>query len=818
MKLFICEKPSQAKDLAPHVGARERGNGAFTGTGVTLTWCIGHLLEQAKPEHYDPKLASWDLALLPVLPQQWTLNVKDSVKAQFNIVAKLLKQATEVVIATDADREGEVIAREVMQLVGYRGPVKRLWLSALDPASVRKALGKLIDGPKTVSLYESGLGRGRADWLGGMNLTMALTKAFGTGGKDGTLHFGRVQTPVLALIVRREQAIRNFVPKTCYDLRSTFDLAGSAVPMGWVPPAAILDRDGHLVAKPMAEAAAARVRGQPAQITRVDTTAERELAPLLFSLGSLQREASAKYGLKAQAVLDACQGLYETHKASTYPRTDCEYLPVSMYGEAAGVLEAIATIDPALRPLATKASAGANGTPGRAFNDKKITAHHAIIPTANARVTLTALTRTERLVYDLIRRRYLAQFLGDYEYAKTVIEVDCKGELFRVTGKVPKVPGWRAVLETSEGPVSKAADREEADAEAIALPAVKPGAPARNLTCELDTRQTKAPKRYTEGTLLAAMESIDREIDDERLKKIMRTKEKAGIGTDATRSSIIENLFRRDYIGNDPKKKKEILPLAKGEALIELLGKVAPQLVDPVLTAQWEDKLMQIEAGSYRLEQFEAELGDWIRELTQRIRAQAGTQRIGKPSTSAAADASCPCPACQAPMRRIKRPKGYFWGCSAYQDGCKTTLPDNDGKPGQRSAPAGRASGATAPARSPGVTFPCPGCGKPLRQRTGASGPFWGCSDYPNCKTTLPDAGGKPGVRTDDVAGRSTRAEVRATTMPGAAKPADGKIGDACPGCGKGALTMRVASGSGRPFAGCTCFPTCRYFRWLPQS
>lgn len=813
MKLFICEKPSQAKDLAPHVGARERGNGAITGQGVTVTWCIGHLLEQAKPEHYEPRLVSWDINLLPVLPQQWALKVKDEVKAQFHVVEKLLKQASEVVIATDADREGEVIAREVMQLVGYRGPVKRLWLSAMDPASIKKALGKLIDGPKTVSLYQSGLGRGRADWLGGMNLTMALTKAFGTGGKEGTLHFGRVQTPVLALIVRRERAIRNFVPKTHYGLKAAFDLAGVNVPMGWMPLAEILDKDGHVSDKAAGEAAVARARRQLGTVTNVVTTPERELAPLLYSLGTLQRDASARYGLKAQAVLDACQSLYETHKATTYPRTDCEYLPESMFGDAPAVLDALVAIDPTLRTLT---AAAAFSKPGRAFNDKRITAHHAIIPTLNPRVTLADLNKTERLVYDLIRRRYLAQFLGDFQFLKTVIDVDCRGEMFRVTGKAPQVVGWRVVLQDA-GSVSskKASDNagsEENDEAPIDLPQVKTGASAQNLLCELDTRKTQAPKRYNEGTLLAAMDSIDKEIDDERLKKIMRTKEKAGIGTDATRSVTIENLFHRAYIGNDTKKKKDIVPLPKGEALVDLLERVAPQLVDPALTAEWEDKLMQIEAGTYRLEAFEAELSEWIKTLTQRIRDQAGTQRLPSSGPTIA------CPACSAPMRRIKGPKGFFWGCSAYAQGCKSTLPDVDGQPGQPRTPAERERSPNPQNGPTELSYPCPQCHKPLRARSGAKGPFWGCTGYPNCTYTAPDDGGKPGSRVQDVAGRATPSERQRTIAAAASAAAPAaQVGDLCPACHAGSLVQRFAKEKGRHFLGCSKFPACRHFQWLAK-
>ncbi|WP_186085287.1 DNA topoisomerase 3 [Burkholderia gladioli] len=676
MKLYICEKPSQAKDLAPHAGARSRVIGAFTGDDVTVTWCIGHLLEQAKPEQYVPELASWNIDLLPVLPERWAVQVKPSVKVQFDTVVRLIREADEVIIATDADREGEVIAREVMQIAGYRGPVSRLWLSAMDAASVRKALAQLLPGSKTLPLYFSGLGRSHADWLAGMNLTMALTKAFGTGGKDGTLHLGRVQTPVLALIVRRERAIRDFVPKVHYDLKAVFDLAGTGVPMQWIVPDSLVDTAGHATDYGKVKALAARLQSRTGRVDAVDTTPEREVAPLLFSLGSLQREASARYGLKAAAVLDACQALYETHKATTYPRTDCEHLPVSMFADVPKVLAAITTIDPSLKALASKSRLQ---SPGRAFNDAKITAHHAIIPTLNGAVRLTGFTKTERLVYDLIRRRYLAQFLGDFEYLRTVIGVTCEGELFRVTGHAPTVQGWRETVETADtaGKPDRHDGAGDETPDVPALSAATVGQPALNVSCDVERRQTKPSKRYTEGTLLAAMESIDREIDDERLKKIMRTKEKAGIGTDATRAGIIENLFRRDYIGNHAKQKRQIVPLPRGDALIALLERVAPELADPVLTAEWEDRLMQIEAGKLELRQFEDELGEWVRQLVLRIKAQRGKNGGGQAVSITGAAVTCP--ACGAPMRRIKGSRGYFWGCSAFRDGCRATLRDVDG-------------------------------------------------------------------------------------------------------------------------------------------
>jgi len=801
MKLFLCEKPSQAREIAPHLGVVKRGDGCITGNDTVVTWAIGHLVELAKPEHYEPALKSWDIDLLPVLLRTWVLVPQDRTKDQYRTVVRLLKQADEVVIATDADREGEVIARELMQMAKYTGKVSRLWLSAFDDASIRKALGKLLPGGRTLPMYFSGMGRSHADWLAGMNLTMALTKAFGTGGKEGTLHCGRVQTPVLALIVRRERAIACFRPVTHYQLSSVFELGGQPVSMTWLPNESLLDKDGLATDRARVEVVAKKVSGRTGCVESVETVEERELAPLPYSLGSLQREASARFGMKAKAVLDAAQALYEKHKATTYPRTDCEYLPSSMMAETGAVLDAIQSGNPELRESVDHARRSIAGSfSGRAFNDGKITAHHAIIPTQHPGVDRSSMTKDEKTVYDMMCRRSLSQFLGSHLYLKTTILVVCENEWFRVPGKIPRVLGWRA-LEPERA--SKPDAGEDADPESGPLPDVLRDDAAHNLKCEVATRKTSPPKRYTEGTLLAAMESIDKEIEDPRWKAVMKNKEKAGIGTDATRAAIIEGLFKQDYI---VARKKDLLPTDKDDALIGLIEKVAPEIADPVLTAQWEDRLGQIEKGEIELSQFEQSLGQWLEQVIDGIRGQAGSMCLsvkpdGKDTKNDAHFVACP--ACGKPMRRLKGSKSYFWGCTAYQEGCRATLPDLDGKPGARST-------ASVAGDSTGPHYPCPKCQMPLRRVNGPRGPFWGCTGYPECRHTQPDDAGKPGVRPDDVQGTSARRE-----RPPAREPAGtAKAGESCPACNKGLLVAKTLQGSGRAFVGCNRFPECRYFAW----
>lgn len=712
MRLFICEKPSQAADIAKHVGARTSGSGCRTGQGVTVTWCIGHLLEQSPPEHYKPELANWSLDHLPVLPHQWNMDVKSSTRGQFSVVSKLLKQASEVVVATDADREGEVIAREVMQLCGYRGPVKRLWLSSLDDASVKKALGKLLPGEKTLPLYHSGLGRARADWLAGMNLTMALTKAFG-GGKGGVVHCGRVQTPVLALVVRRERAIRDFKPKPHFVLKTVWEISGSPVPMTWQTPADRLDKEGHCVDQAYIRAVADKITNKLGRLVQVERDDKTEQAPLLYSLSSLQKEASARFGFGAQQVLSIAQALYEKHKATTYPRTDCEYLPTSMHAEAAQVFAAIQAADPAIGKLVAMANLS---EASRVFNDKKITAHHAIIPTLNASVRIGDMSAQERLLYDLIRRRYLAQFMGAYKYQETRITGQCEGEVFTATGRVPLVPGWKrvyaAMAEATPAKKPKTAANPEDDdspPKDMALPAVEIGQQIINRKAEAVKTQTKPPKRYTEGTLVAAMESIDKEIEDPRLKKVMQNKEKAGIGTDATRGATLEGLFKRGYFEKDG---KNIVPTVKGEQLIEIVERVVPHMADPVLTALWEDHLAKVESGSITLQTFEGQLGTWLTGLVEKIR------RISEDA-----------------QRTEVRPS---FSSLPNVGSTISNAPHSDEDQGRHHLPRSSATNNGFVAGSLANPQPvCPSCGKAMKQRQGPRGGFWGCSGYPACKTTL---------------------------------------------------------------------------------
>jgi DNA topoisomerase III len=654
MRLWLAEKPSQARDIARVLGAQSKHDGYLEGASEIVTWCFGHLLEQAPPEHYGDQYRRWSLESLPIVPQTWQSTVKGSARKQFAVIRRLLEQAREVVIATDADREGEMIAREVLDACAWHGPVQRLWLSALDETSVRRALSNLWPGSKTEPLYRAATSRARADWLVGMNLTRAYTVLGRAAGHDGVLSVGRVQTPTLRLVVDRDRAIAAFVPQPYWDVRVVLEHANGRFQARWVPPAPVADNEGRCVSEASARQVAQRVSGGAARVSGVETTRVRQAPPLPLDLGTLQQEASRRWGMGAQATLQAAQSLYETHKATTYPRTDCPYLPQSMRADVPQVLDALAQSDPDLMPWVQRADAGAQS---RAWNDAKITAHHAIIPTS-APCQIARMSESERRVYDLVRRRYLAQFYPPHEFDKTEVQLRAgEGDQLRATGKRIVVPGWRELF---------GADDEDADAQA--LPALAEGDRCQVVGAEVEAKKTTPPAHYTDGTLIAAMKNVSRLVEDPRLRK--RLKETAGIGTEATRAGIIETLLERGFVR---KRKKHVVATDTGRALVDALP--AP-VTDPGTTALWEQALEEIAEGRHDPAEFLKQQADWVRVLV--TRAQGGAGLALRPADVP----QHPCPACGKPMRRRKGRDGHFWGCTGYPE-CRQTLPDQRGKPGK---------------------------------------------------------------------------------------------------------------------------------------
>lgn len=644
LRLFLCEKPSQGRDIAAILNATKRGDGFLQGPGVVVTWAVGHLLENASPEAYGLQFARpWNISALPVLPAQWQMTVKKDTEVQFKAIAKLLKQVDEVVIATDADREGEVIARELLDFCQWRGPVNRLWLSALDEQSIRDGLSHIKPGRETEALYYAGLGRARADWLTGMNLTRLYTLKAREKGFDGVLSVGRVQTPTLALLVNRDREIAAFVPKPFWQVSAVLKAGGVSFTAHWVPATMYTDEEKRCVHQGIAQQVAqlCRQAGQ-AQVLEQEKKREKEAAPLAFSLGALQQACGKLWQTSPQQVLDTAQSLYETHKATTYPRTDCGFLPESMREEIPQVLAALAKTDPS---VVSVIAALDPRFVSRIWNDKKLTAHHGIIPTKHA-CDLGKMNDTEKRVYELIRRHYLAQFLPLYESDVTRLDLSISGQLFRTTGRVVVVPGWKVLFSSDRK------DNVDGDQDSV-LPALNKGDVCTVTAAEVKELKTKAPAHFTFDTLIAAMMNAASYVTDLQLKKVL--KENAGLGTEATRAGIIDTLLKRGYIVIKGRN------LLATDVAMDLIDALPAPLKEPGMTALWEQALDEVAAGRMRLEDFMTRQTGWTQQLVAQGLAQNVAIRI--PPTPA-------CPLCGGKTRLRRGEKGAFYSCEKYP-GCK---------------------------------------------------------------------------------------------------------------------------------------------------
>lgn len=580
-RIWLCEKPSQAKDIAGVLasgGTPARREGYFETPCGVVTWAIGHLLEQASPEHYDEALERWQIGSLPIIPDAWQMRPVAKTRSQLMVVRACLRGATEVVIATDADREGESIARELLDAAGYRGKLQRLWLSALDEKSIRAALARLRADEETRPLYWAAQARSRADWLVGMNITRAQTLLTQAHGGRGVRSVGRVQTPTLALVVRRDRAIENHIARDFFELSASVVVEGTEVRLKLRHAPAAQPEDRRIYDRERAEALATQAQHARGPL-RVSTERKRAGPPKLFSLSALQKACSAKYGWSADHTLRVAQSLYETHKLTSYPRSDCSYLPSEQASEVPEILRHL-----------SKQSALASGIQAvgvqplirqDVFDSSKITAHHAIIPTTVS-ASLGALSEDERRAYLLIAKHYLAALAPDHVFDETRIFLDANSVPFSARGMVTREQGWRAVFEDGE-------EEPEEEEGQRPLPAVADGAPGRVERVLIEGRTTKPPPRYTEGTLIEDMRSVAKFADDPAIKA--RLKETSGIGTEATRASIIKTLRDRGFVVAQG---KQIRSTDIGRELVDSLPR---DLTDPALTAAWEDALEAIATG-----------------------------------------------------------------------------------------------------------------------------------------------------------------------------------------------------------------------------
>ncbi|MEH6346323.1 MAG: DNA topoisomerase III [Bermanella sp.] len=584
MKLYIAEKPSLGRAIAavlpkPHnkqPGYIELGN------GDVVSWCIGHLLEQAEPDAYDAAYKSWKLEHLPIVPAQWQLQPKSQTRQQLSVLRKLVKKADNLVHAGDPDREGQLLVDEVIDYLGVKGSkkdsIQRLLINDLNPQAVQGSLNEMRSNQEFIPLCVSALCRSRADWLYGMNMTRAYTIQGGKAGYKGVLSVGRVQTPLLGLVVKRDQEIKAFISRDFYEVEAHIapnaENKDNTIKLKWHPSDACAnyqDEEGRLLHRPLAENVCARISGQEAYITRVEQKDKSQAAPLPFNLSTLQIEAAKKFGLSAKQVLDICQALYERHQLITYPRSDSRYLPEQQHKAAGMVINSIHHNCPSL----TKFTEGANHSiKSKAFNDKKVDAHHAIIP-SQKNMNTAQLSKQELQVYNHIARQYLMQFYPPYLFSETKLEATIAGGIFKTQARLTKSLGWKVLY-----------GEDKKDKAPLSLPNIKAGEIWLCVQGLINDKKTQPPEFFTDATLLSAMTGISRYVQNKEIRKTL--KETDGLGTEATRAGIIELLFKRKFL---KRQGKQIHSTEVGSALINSLPESA---ITPDMTAQWENQLNAI--------------------------------------------------------------------------------------------------------------------------------------------------------------------------------------------------------------------------------
>ena len=590
--LVIAEKPSVGRDLTKVLpGPFKKAEGFLESDDYVVTWAVGHLVQLAEPEEYGAQFKKWRMADLPILPDRFKLVVRDErSRKQVNVIKRLLGRddVERVVNACDAGREGELIFAYLYEVAGGKQPVERLWLSSMTAQAIRAAFASLKPADEFQRLEQAARSRSEADWIVGMNATRAATIRLRTA-FDGAVSLGRVQTPTLAILARREEEIRAFVPEPYWVVDARFAAAGERVYEGRFHQGA----QPRVKTAEEAEAVVEACRGRTGTVTALDTSTRRERAPMLYDLTSLQRDANTRFGFSARRTLAAAQRLYEEHKALTYPRTNSRFLTGDMVPDLKPTAEAVGT-----RPEYARAAAYVTGLDvlplGRVVNDAKVTDHHAIIPT-NSPHPVDRMSDDDRRVYDLVARRFLAVFHPEAVFENTKVETTVEGHVFRTRGKVLVVAGWRAVYgEGLEAAAEKSGEDDEGREQE--LPKLERGEAAEVRDVASEAKETKPPRRYTDASLLGAMETAGRLVDEDELREAMKD---SGIGTPATRASIIERLIQVGYIERDG---RSLVCTEKGLNVIRFLGEHA--ITSPAMTGDWEKRLAEIENGRESREAF----------------------------------------------------------------------------------------------------------------------------------------------------------------------------------------------------------------------
>lgn len=642
--LVIAEKPSVARDIARVLHCTQKGNGTLEGREYVVTWALGHLVTLADPEEYDKKYVKWEMSALPMLPDKMKLVVIPQTSKQYQAVKTQLfrNDIRDVIIATDAGREGELVARWILERSGCRKPLRRLWISSVTDRAIRDGFQNLRDGKAYENLYHAAAARAEADWLVGMNGTRALTCKY-----NAQLSCGRVQTPTLSMIARREEEIRNFRPKEYYGITVQ---AGNAL-WTWRDEKS---RSYRSFQKERVEEIYQKVKNGTLEVVSVTTKPVRKSAPGLYDLTTLQREANQKYGFSARETLNIMQRLYENHKVLTYPRTDSRYIGRDVVPTLRERLQACGTgpykkLAGALLQKPIQTNAGF-------VDDKKVSDHHAIIPTEQF-VQLEHMTNEERKIYDMVVRRFLSVLYPPCQYDQVTLEGRIGPEAFAAGGKVMKNPGWRAVYEGG----FQEEEEEETELKDQRLPVFARGQRLKAERASLNTGKTKPPARFTEATLLAAMENPVKFLETRDAAAAKTLGETGGLGTVATRADIIEKLFNSFLM---EKKGNEIHITSKGRQLLEL---VPADLKKPELTADWERKLGDISSGKLRQEAFLKEIRGYTCGIVSEIRGGEGTFRHDNITNK-------PCPRCGKRLLAVNGKNSKMLVCQDRECGYRETV------------------------------------------------------------------------------------------------------------------------------------------------
>jgi DNA topoisomerase III len=634
--LVLAEKPSVGRELAKVLGCNQGGNGCLSGSKYIVTWALGHLVTLADPEAYADRYKTWNIEDLPMLPSKLQLVVIKETSKQFGIVKGLLNRADvdELVIATDAGREGELVARWIINKAGFRKPIKRLWISSQTEKAIKDGFNNLRPSREYDNLYKSAECRSEADWLIGLNVTRALTCKY-----NAQLSAGRVQTPTLAMIVQRETEIKRFIPKDFWTISAKvkgFNILWQDKTSGQT----------QLFNKQQAEDIMAKVKGQSGEVIEVKKEAKEEQAPLAYDLTELQRDANRKYNYSAKQTLGLMQSLYETHKIVTYPRTDSRHVTTDIVPTLPDRLKSISVgpyVESARALLRTKLN-----VTKRFVDNSKVTDHHAIIPTEQY-VNLGSLSSEERNIFDLIVKRFIAVLSPAYTYEQTTVKISVKGEIFFAKGRIIKSKGWKAVYEGQKDKDDQADEEQDQS-----LPEIKKGESLKLDSVSIYNGKTKPPARYNEATLLTAMEHPGKFIENDALREAMD--KTSGLGTPATRADIIEKLFNSFYA---ERKGKEIFPTSKGIQLVDL---VPIDLKSPELTAKWEQKLTLIKNGKVNPTEFINEMKSYATKVVSNVIASTAAYKHDNMTREK-------CPECGKYLLDVAGKKGKMLVCADRECG-----------------------------------------------------------------------------------------------------------------------------------------------------